>query len=109
MRKIPSKKLVIYIRSPDLCLAEALAAVRSDAEVFAKVQRARQEQQAKLQSLSLEHGTGTPLSLHSEVAAAAAGAPLSAAMQHLLTTALGASLLEALLRSQGSQGSCKLP
>ncbi|KAK9868520.1 hypothetical protein WJX84_002529 [Apatococcus fuscideae] len=72
-----------------LLTEQALAAVRSDAEVFAKVQRARQEQQAKLQSLSLEHGTGTPLSLHSEVAAAAAGAPLSAAMQHLLTTALG--------------------
>lgn len=47
------------------------------------------DQQSKLQSLSREHGTGRPLSLDSEVAAAAAGAPLSPAMQHLISSSLG--------------------
>ncbi|KAK9844358.1 hypothetical protein WJX74_001272 [Apatococcus lobatus] len=65
------------------------AAMKTSADVFARVQRQVADQQSKLQILSREHGTGRALSLHSEVAAAAAGAPLTPAMQHLISSSLG--------------------
>ena len=65
-----------------------------------------EDQQAKLHSLSREHGTGRPLSLHSEVAAAAAGAPLSPAMQHLVSSALGDVLYDHDIHGLASVSTC---
>ena len=77
-------------------LAEAEAALESHLGMYARLKRHTREQQTKLEGLSREQGgiQGLPSFLQSQVAAAAAGVPLSPAMQHLLATTYGAEPLQ---------------